>query len=540
MEAPKNVKAILAAVAIARQRQQPHTATWQSVADYMMPSRATFTAQPAPGANRSTKIFDSTAEEALELLAAGLHGMLTSRSQRWFYLQASNPKLRDSYAVKGWLDAVMTEMYAVFNNPASQFHSQIDQVYMDGGGFGTAIMYTQEERDTGVVFMSRHLGECLIEENALGIVDTMYRAFSWSCEKVVETWGTEVLPEAMRRAYDDGKPCPPLRIVHAVLPRHDRNFDRIDAKGMAFASMWILEDHGVALEESGYREFPYHVWRWRVRTGEVYGTGPGVRLLPDVKMLNQMFMTVMKAAQKAVDPPLMVGEAFRGLVRTYPGGINYQDNNSSSKIEAIESRARVDLGADLLDGQRQMVRRGFYRDAFDLTADSDGQNVKATFTLQRRDDKFRQLSPVFSNCDAGLLEPIIMRVYSVLGRQGRFPPPPAELDGETLSVEYISPVARAMRTAEADDINRLLELAAALGAVNPDVYDNIDMDATARLAGEQLFNVPFGVLRSKDDVLKFRDARREQQAAQTALQTAIDGAGALKDVASANKDFTAQ
>ena len=60
---------------------------WQEVSDYMLPRKAEITKERARGDKRHTQIFDATAIHALELLAASLHGMLTSSANKWFSLR---------------------------------------------------------------------------------------------------------------------------------------------------------------------------------------------------------------------------------------------------------------------------------------------------------------------------------------------------------------------------------------------------------------------------------------------------------------------
>ena len=60
---------------------------WQEVSDYMLPRKAEITKERARGDKRHTQIYDATAIHALELLAASLHGMLTSSANKWFSLR---------------------------------------------------------------------------------------------------------------------------------------------------------------------------------------------------------------------------------------------------------------------------------------------------------------------------------------------------------------------------------------------------------------------------------------------------------------------
>ena len=58
---------------------------WQECADFIQPRKAEITKKErARGDKRNVQIFDATAIHALELLAASLHGMLTSSANRWF------------------------------------------------------------------------------------------------------------------------------------------------------------------------------------------------------------------------------------------------------------------------------------------------------------------------------------------------------------------------------------------------------------------------------------------------------------------------
>src|SRR5690242_15845561 len=80
---------------------------------------------------------------------------------------------------------------------------------------------------------------------------------------------------------------------------------------------------GTLIDVGGFDEVPYLVPRFSKVTGEIYGLGPGMTCLPDVKMLNEMAKTVVKAAQKIVDPPLQLPDSgFLVPIKTTPGSLN--------------------------------------------------------------------------------------------------------------------------------------------------------------------------------------------------------------------------
>ena len=83
-----------------RQNWETH---WQEVADFMMPRKADVTKTRSRGDKRTERIFDSSPLQAVELLSASLHGMLTNPSTPWFSLRFKNSEMDDQDEAKEWL-----------------------------------------------------------------------------------------------------------------------------------------------------------------------------------------------------------------------------------------------------------------------------------------------------------------------------------------------------------------------------------------------------------------------------------------------------
>ena len=84
-----------------RQNWESH---WQEVADYMQPRKADVTKTRSKGDKRTELIFDSSPLQAVELLAASLHGMLTNPSTTWFSLRFKGGEFADNDEAKAWLE----------------------------------------------------------------------------------------------------------------------------------------------------------------------------------------------------------------------------------------------------------------------------------------------------------------------------------------------------------------------------------------------------------------------------------------------------
>ena len=58
--------------------------------------------------------------------------------------------------------------------------------------------------------------------------------------------------------------------------------------------------------EGGFTSFPYSIARYVTAPEEIYGRSPAMTALADIKMLNEMSKTDIRAVHKLVDPPILL------------------------------------------------------------------------------------------------------------------------------------------------------------------------------------------------------------------------------------------
>jgi hypothetical protein len=146
----------------------------------------------------------------------------------------------------------------------------------------------------------------------------------------------------------------------------------------------------------------------------------------------------------------------------------------------------------------------------------------------------RHLAAINSRMETELLEPIIERTFAIEERAGRIPEAPEELQGRSVQIQYVSPVARAQRSSEAQGIVQLFTVGANLSQVDPSVLDVLDGDVAMRKLADS-FGVPPTVLRSRQQVDERRQAAAEQAEEQAQMQQIAAGASAAKDIGAAEK-----
>jgi hypothetical protein len=504
---------------------------WQEVAEYVVPRKADVTKRRSAGDKRMEQIYDGTAIHAAEMLSASLHGMLTNPSMQWFDLAYLDEDLNTDDEAKEYLEAVTEIMQREFQR--SNFAEQIHELYSDLVTFGTGVMMIDAAPEgQGVRFGTRHISECYLSEDQFGRVDTVFRKFKMPVRSVAMMFGAENLGEKMQRKLERD-PYEEVTLVHVVMPRTERDVQRIDANNKPFASIYIDPGEKIIIREGGYDEFPYVCPRWLKSSFEQnYGRSPAMTSLPDAKMINAMSRVTITAAQKQVDPPLMVpDDGFMLPIRTTPGGLNFYRGGTRDRIEPLQIGANNPLGLNLEEQRRTAIRAAFYVDQLVL---GQGPQMTATEVVQRTEEKMRLLGPVLGRLQAELLQPMIERVFAVLNRQNKLPAAPEFLNDRDLDIEYVSPLAKAQRQSDVQGIVRLFELLSPLAGIDPTVFDHLDTDGLVRYMLHTL-SIPARVTKGEGEIMRERSQRQEQAQVQQELNEATQTAEALGSVSPAIK-----
>ena len=486
-----------------KSQRQNWEAHWQEVADYMMPRKADVTKTRSKGDKRTELIFDSSPLQALELLAASLHGMLTNPSTPWFALRFKEEDMDGEDEAKEWLESATDVMYTAFNR--SNFQQEIFELYHDLITFGTAAMFIDEDEEDLLKFSTRHINEMYIAENDKGRIDTIFRKFKLSARSAYQKFGNKASANILMKNQKD--PYEEVEILHAVYPRSDFNPKKQDKSNMPYASVYMDYASGDELSVSGYKEFPFVVPRYLKASHEIYGRSPAMTALPDVKMLNEMSKTTIKAAQKQVDPPLLVpDDGFILPVRTVPGGLNFYRSGTRDRIEPLNIGANNPLGLNMEEQRRNAIRNAFYVNQLMM---QQGPQMTATEVIQRNEEKMRLLGPVLGRLQSEILKPLIDRAFNILLRKNQFRPAPDFLAGKDIEIEYVSPLAKAQKSTELQSIMRAIEIMGSLANVAP-VFDHINMDKLVRHLAD-IVGVPQKILKPQSQLNAERQQKEQQQ-----------------------------
>ena len=446
---------ILTRYAAAAARRRPLEAQWQDCYDHAL---------PAPGA---APLFDATAADAAEQLAASLLAELVPPWSRWFGLApvktaADGPAAQ---AVARALAEVAETLQGHLDR--SNFALEVHQAFLELVVTGTGILLVEEAppgEASALRFTAVPLRDAVLEEGPDGRMDSVFRALRLTPAEIRARWPQADLPEAKRPA--DEAP-PKLRVVEAAWP--DRRV------GHRFAVVLEGED-GVPriLAEGRFAESPFIAFRWLKVPGELYGRGPVAKALPDIRTANKVVELVLKNASIAATGIWMAeddGVLNPATIRLVPGAIIPKAPGSSG-LTPLAAPGDFDVSQLVLKDLRTRIRGALLADRI---AAADKPGMTATEVLERGAQTARLLGATYGRLQAELLTPLVARCLSLLRRRGEVP---AVLpDGREARLVYASPLARVQARADAADTLLFLQAASALG---PEARAMLDAGAAAR------------------------------------------------------------
>ncbi len=506
---------------------------WQSIGDYIHPIRGDITSEKSPGSSRHTLIYDDTAQQASDILVAGLFSYLTSPYMPWF-----RPIPRDSEMLKDrnaslWLQDSENRMYTMF--AISNFYNAMATLYADLVNINHGIMFTEEnEREKKLSFMNVSPRDAVIFENAFGKVDTVVRTLTLTARQAEQKFG-EKMGRTAKDLLKDDKPDELVTYLHSVQPRKNYNAAKKDAKNLPYESVYIDKKDKEIIDEGGYHEFPYVVPRWSTYTNDVYGSCPSISALNNVKTLNKFMELLIKQGEVAVNPPVQVSPGFKDRIKTMPGGLNVKARKDDS-IDPIITVGRIEITDKLIEDLRNQIRERYFVSTF-LMISQLTQRMTAYEVSQRENEKMMMLGPAIGRITDECLGPLIDRCFGIMMRGGYFLPMPAILMETELDVEYLSPLARAQKAVQAGSIDRLIAFMAPLAQLYTDIPDNLDSDEALRFYGDT-FGVPKQIMRGMEEMKKMRQARAQMQQQEIMRQQMLEATEGIKSIAEADQAAT--
>ncbi|BAE53037.1 portal protein [Paramagnetospirillum magneticum] len=465
----------------AKERRSTWESHWQECYDYALPLRDGMFHSSVPGERKADRLFDGTAPDCVDQLAASLLSELTPPWAQWFGLAAGDQMPEaDRDQAAPLLERIAAVMQSHFDR--SNFAIEMHQCYLDAVTGGTASLMFEEAppgEPSAFRFTSVPLGQVVLEEGPAGRLDVTFRRSELSVAALKARFPRAVLPrEVIKAAADD--PDLRLGVVEAVVPVRG---------GYSYAA--VLDDDGsdLVLGRGQFSSSPFLNFRWLKAPGEVYGRSPVMKALPDIKTANKVVELVLKNATIAVTGIWQAdddGVLNPANIKLVPGTIIPKAVGSAG-LQPLTAPGRFDTSQLVLDDLRGRIRHALMGDKLSQPA---SPALTATEVLQRADDMARLLGATYGRLQSELLTPLILRAIHILRRRGEIPP--LQVDGRTIDLQYRSPLAQNQGRRDARNV---LNWLGALSSLGPSALATVDSDAAARWLA-RAFNVPSELIRA--------------------------------------------
>ena len=377
---------------------------WDAALRYTMPTAD----------DDAAMMFDATAADAADNLAASIYSLLTPPESLWISLVPESAQSPDAETATMALRANLND---------SNFYTTVHQCYMDLIILGTACLFMAENpigASSAFSFTAIPMRDIAVLNGAVFHTATM------PAREVMEKYPSWTPPANLRDTIKND-PETPLRLVQSLV---DTEFTAwMDVGG-------DLENNIVATGK--FETNPYIIFRWSVASGEQYGRGPVLRALPDIKTANKVVELVLKNATIAVSGIWQAdddGVINLSNINLTPGAIIPKAVGSSG-LTPLTSGANFDVSQIVLKDLRERIRHTMLADRLGLLSEKE---MTATEIMARSADMVRILGATYGRLLHEFIRPLVERGLQILSRRGIIDRITLNSDAE---LKYIAPIAQ--------------------------------------------------------------------------------------------------
>ena len=466
------------------------------------------------GNKKMNRVFDSTAINSTQRFANRMQSGIFPPQRKWCRLEPGTdiPMERRAEAQMA-LDNYSEKMFSSLKQ--SNFDIAIGEFLLDLS-VGTAVMMVQPGDDINPInFISVPQYLVSFEEGADGQVDNVYRRIRMKGESIQRQWPDAEIPAALQKKIDD-KPTDDVELVEATL---------FDQKRGDYCYHVI---HKESKTELLYKRMEYSPWvvsRYSKVAGEIYGRGPLITALPDIKTLNKVVELVLKNASINITGVYTAaddGVLNPNTIKIVPGAIIPVARNGGPQGESLRPLPRAG-DVNLAQIEMNELRANIKRVLLDESLPPDNMSARsATEVVERMKELSQNLGSAFGRLINETMVPLVTKVLAVMDEKGMINLP-LKVNGLEIKISPVAPLAQAQAMEEVD---KVLQYAQIVQAAGPQAQMSLKVEEMMDFIAEQL-NIPQRILTTKVERMMM-----QQQAMQMAQQQAAQNPEAAGEVVS--------
>ena len=429
---------------------------YQDAYEFALPQRQLYGVWEggAVGSKKMQRVFDSTAINSTQRFANRLQSVVFPPQRKWAKLEAgSDIPPEQKQQAQAILEVYQEKMFTVLNQ--SNFDIAMGEFLLDLA-VGTACMMVQPGDDVQPLnFIPVPLFLVSYEEGANGQVDNVYRRMRMKGESIQRQWPDAEIGDDLARRIEH-KPTDDVELLEATIYDHKRGdycYHVIDK---------------VSKTEIVYRRrkmSPWVISRYMKVAGEIYGRGPLMTALPDIKTLNKTIELLLKNASLAVSGVYTAaddGVLNPNTVKITPGAIIPVARNGGSQGPALLALPR---SGDFIVSQLVIndLRSNVKRILLDESLPPDNMSARsATEIVERMKELAQNLGSAFGRLINETMIPVTAKILEVMDERGMIDMP-LRVNGLEVKVTPVAPLAMAQNMEEVNSIMQYMQIAQSLG-----------------------------------------------------------------------------
>ena len=464
------------------------------------------------GQKKMDRVFDSTAINSTQRFANRMQSGIFPPQRKWCRLEPGSdiPEARQAEAQLA-LDQYSDKLFDTLKQ--SNFDIAIGEFLLDLS-VGTAVMMVQPGDDTMPVnFVPVPQYLVSFEEGANGKVDNVYRRMRIKGEAIQRQWPDIKIPQALQIQIDN-KPEEEIELVEATL---------LDQKRGDYCYHVI---HKKSKTELLYKRMDYSPWvvsRYSKVAGEIYGRGPLITALPDIKTLNKVKELTLKNASiniAGVYTAADDGVLNPNTIQIKPGAIIPVARNGGPQGESLRPLPRSG-DFNLTQLEINELTQSIKRILLDESLPPENMSARsATEVVERMKELSQNLGSAFGRLINETMIPLVSKMLEVMDERGIITLP-LKVNGLEVKISPVAPLAMAQNM---DDIQNVLQYAQIAqqagpeGAMSIKVGDMLDYVAEKLGVPQKLRPTPQERQMMQQQMQQQAMAMQQQQMAQEAPQ----------------------
>jgi hypothetical protein len=489
--------------------QSQYKSLFESAYELALPQRNLWSTY-SQGQNKMQNVYDSAGISALNGFVNRMQSSLTPAFTKWAKL-ASGPAIPQAskHQADQILEVVSDVIFSVINS--SNFSVAAGEMYYDlAVGTGCMLVLENDNDDKPIKFISVPTSHIALDEGENGSIEGVFRKHMVAARGVFATW-------------KDAKPSGELLDIIKDDPEKELEFKEVtyyDPKD----KIWryeIIFNKKDRLVERQFKTNPWIIVRWSKIAGEVFGRGPLLQALPDLKMLNKGKELAIRSAQLNIFGVYTVaddGVTNVNTIKIQPNGMIPVARNAGPNGPSIAALPRTgDLNAQnfMFEDLKQQINTLMLNDRLPPDA---GPVRSATEIVERMKQLQVDTGAAFGRLIYEFVQPLLQRVIHILENKNIITfGGGIKIDNINVTTQILSPIARSEAIEEVNSIVQADQILKGIDPTGQLTQLTFNTETLATIVANKLGVSP-SAIRSEEE----KDGLKQQFAQAAAVQAGVE------------------